>query len=68
MRRKEPSSPAPAPLLPESEELDEINAKTLAQKNVPEAIRRTLEAEIEANAKLRLSREVPASSGLKNKA
>jgi hypothetical protein len=68
MRQKERSSPAQTRLRPEAEELDEINGKTLARKNAAEAIRRTLEAQIEARAKRRRSRELPASSGLRNKA
>ena len=46
----------------EAEELDSLNADTQRRRNAPERIRRKLEATIEAKAKKRRGREVPASA------
>jgi hypothetical protein len=68
MRRKESVGPSKSVAHPEAENLDEINARTLRGKNAPEVIRRTVEAQIEAKAKRRRSRDVPASGVLKKAA
>jgi hypothetical protein len=57
------SSPSEASV---AEQLDTLNAKTRAARNPPNALRRTMEARIEAKAKRRRSRETAASSGWKH--
>lgn len=46
----------------DQEKLESLNAQTRARRNVPQAIRRSMEAEIEAKAKRRRQGERAASA------
>jgi hypothetical protein len=50
--------------LPE-QELEAVNARIRSKRNAPEAIRQTIEVQIERKAKSKRSREVPASASFK---
>jgi hypothetical protein len=47
------------------EELDSLNASMRSKRDAPQLIRRAIEADIEAKARKKRSREVPASAGFK---
>ncbi len=49
----------------EAEELESLNASVLSKPDAPQQLRRALEADIEAKARKKRSREVPASAGFK---
>ncbi len=49
----------------EAEELDALNAELKRRRNTPERVRRRVEATIEAKARKRRGREVPASAAWK---
>jgi hypothetical protein len=56
-----------APAYQETEALDSLNASMHSKRDMPQLIRRSIEADIEAKARKKRSREVPASSGFKRR-
>ena len=52
----------------ESDDLDSLNASMRSQRDSPQQIRRVIEANIEAKARKKRSREVPASAGFRKMA
>ena len=63
--KKVKSRVSKTPAHQETEALDSLNSSIHSKRDTPQLIRRSIEADIEAKARKKRSREVPASAGFK---